>query len=306
MTAARTAFIVNRHAGSGLGEQRLDALNAAMTQLANGGPVEQLEGHEIAGAVRRALAAGCRVIVAGGGDGTVGCVAGQLVGRDAALGVLPLGTLNHFARDIGIPLEPEAALAAIARGATKAIDVGEVNGRFFLNNSSLGLYPEIVHNRELQQARLGRGKWPAFAWATLAALRRYPFLDAHLTTDARDQRYRTPFIFVGNNAYQLDGLRIGARNALDGGVLSVCVAQRTGRWGLVRLAFRALFGHLREARDFRAMLAKDAVVETRHRRLRVATDGEVCMLETPLHYRIHARALRVIVAPQAPPQEDRR
>jgi diacylglycerol kinase family enzyme len=223
-----------------------------------------------------------------------------------ALGVLPLGTLNHFARDLGIPLDPEAALDTIAGGRTHAVDVADVNGRFFLNNSSLGLYPEIVHERELQQARLGRGKWPAFVWATLAALRRYPFLDARLSADEREQRYRTPFIFVGNNAYRMDGLRIGARNALDQGVLSVCVAQRTGRWGLVRLAFRALFGHLREARDFRAMLVKNAVVETHHQRLRVATDGEVCMLDTPLHYRIHERALQVIVPRPAPPQEDRR
>ncbi|HMC16986.1 MAG TPA: diacylglycerol kinase family protein, partial [Albitalea sp.] len=288
MTAARTAFIVNRHAGAGLGAERLAGLHETMARLANGGPIEALDGGaQIDAAVRRALAADCGVVVAGGGDGTLGCVAGPLVGRGVALGVLPLGTLNHFARDLGIPLEPEAALATIADGNIHAVDVADVNGRFFLNNSSLGLYPEIVHERELQQARLGRGKWPAFAWATLAALRRYPFLDARLSADEREQRYRTPFIFVGNNAYRMDGLRIGARNALDQGVLSVCVAQRTGRWGLVRLAFRALFGHLREAKDFRAMLAKNALVETRHPRLRVANDGEVCLLDTPLHYRIH-------------------
>jgi diacylglycerol kinase family enzyme len=179
-------------------------------------------------------------------------------------------------------------------GATHTIDIGEVNGRYFINNSSLGLYPSIVHERELQQTRLGRGKWPAFVWATMSALRRYPFLDTHLVADERENSFRTPFVFVGNNEYLMDGLRIGARSALDRGVLCVCVAQRTGRWGLVRLAFRALFGHLREARDFRAMLARDLVVETRHRRIRVSTDGEVCMLDTPLHYRIHPRALQVI------------
>jgi diacylglycerol kinase family enzyme len=304
MTERRTAFILNRRAGSAWPAQRMAGLHDTMAQLAGGGPIVQVDGGDkIAGAVQRALAGGCRVVVAGGGDGTLSCVASRLVGRGVALGVLPLGTLNHFARDLGIPLEPEAALATIADGEPKTVDVGEVNGRYFLNNSSLGLYPEIVHNRELQQARLGRGKWPAFFWATLAALRRYPFLDARLMLDERDQRCRTPFIFVGNNPYRLDGLRIGVRSTLDRGVLSVCVAQRTGRWGLVRLALRALFGHLREAKDFRAMLARDAIVETRHRRLRVATDGEVCLLETPLHYRIHPGALQVIVPHPAPPQE---
>jgi diacylglycerol kinase family enzyme len=296
MTAARIAFIVNRRAGSGLPPGQFDTLRQTMAQMAGGRALDLVDsGDDIAAALARALSDGCETVVAGGGDGTLNAVASGLVGRGVTLGVLPLGTLNHFAKDMNIPLDPEAALRTVADGQPLSIDVGEVNGRFFLNNSSLGLYPTIVHERELRQMRLGSAKWPAFAWATVAALRRYPFLDARLTADRDEQVLRTPFIFIGNNEYLMDGLRIGAREALDRGVLSVCVAQRTGRWGLVRLAFRALFGHIREARDFRAMLARDIVIETHHRRVRVSTDGELCMLDTPLHYCIHAAALRVIV-----------
>ncbi len=295
MSARRIAFIVNAQAGN-VSDEPVSRWRETMEAMANGGEISLIEdGAQIDAAVRRAKAAQCNVVVAGGGDGTLSSVAAGLVNSGIALGVLPLGTLNHFAKDLGIPLDPRAALDTVANGEARPIDVGEVNGRYFINNSSLGLYPSIVHRRELQQTRLGRGKWPAFVWATMSALRRYPFLDTHLIVDERENAFRTPFVFVGNNEYLMDGLRIGARSSLDRGVLCVCVAQRTGRWGLVRLAFRALFGHLREARDFRAMLARNVVVETRHQRLRVSTDGEVCMLDTPLHYRIHPRALQVIV-----------
>ncbi len=289
------AFIVNARAGKGLAGDGCALQRETLAAQADGGEVSLIEdGAQIAAAVRRAKAADCKVVVACGGDGTLNSVASKLVDSGITLGVLPLGTLNHFAKDLGIPLERDAALANLRNGTAAAVDVGEVNGHFFLNNSGLGLYPSIVRDRELQQSRLGRAKWPAFFRATLAVLRRYPFLDVRLSLNGREQVYRTPFVFIGNNEYVMDGLRIGARAALDRGVLSVYVAQRTGRWGLLRLAFRALFGHLREARDFRAMLAPEVHIETRHRRIRVSTDGEVCMLDTPLHYRIHPGALRVI------------
>src|SRR5205823_8463154 len=116
-------------------------------------------------------------------------------------GVLPLGTLNHFAKDLGIPLELPDAVRNLVSGQPMAVDVGEVNGRIFLNNSGLGLYPDIVHDREKQQRRLGRGKWPAAVWAALAALRRFPFLSMRVTADGQRLARRTPFVFIGNNAY---------------------------------------------------------------------------------------------------------
>jgi diacylglycerol kinase family enzyme len=233
--------------------------------------------------------------VAGGGDGTINAVASEIVGTDRLLGVLPLGTLNHFAKDLKIPLDLEGAASNILDGQAAQVDVGEVNGRIFLNNSSLGLYPSIVRHREKQQERLGRGKWPAFIWATLTVLRRYPFLSVRLSTDKEEMLRRTPFIFVGNNEYEMESFNVGARSCLDAGQLSLYTAQRTGRLGLLRFAIRALFGGLRDENDFDAVCTKEVFVETRRSRLRVATDGEVTVMNTPLHYRVRPGALRVLV-----------
>ena len=254
-------------------------------------------GSEIVDTARSAVARGAQCVVAGGGDGTVSAVASQLARTPVALGVLPLGTLNHFAKDNGVPADLDAAIAAIAHGHRAQIDVGEVNGRLFINNSSLGLYPDIVLDREQQRRRLGRGKWTALAAASLHAARRYPVLKLALDVDGKPLDRRSAFVFIGNNEYTMAGFEIGARERLDRGVLSLYVTQRTGRFGLLRLAMRALFHRLEQARDFDSLLATRVVVETPQRFLRVATDGEVVVMRTPLEYRIHPRALQVVVPP---------
>lgn len=258
------------------------------------------DGAAVAELARQAARDDSRIIVAGGGDGTVNAVASSVIGTEKELGVLPLGTLNHFARDLGIPLDFEDAAKNLISGRPVKIDVGEVNGRIFLNNSSLGLYPTIVREREKQQ-RLGSGKWPAFIWAAVSAFRRYPFLDVRLDAGGQQLARRTPFVFIGNNEYTMERLDIGMRECLDQGQLSLYMTNRTGRWGLVRLALRALLGHLREDKDFLALCTKEIRITTRHARVRVALDGEVDILETPLHYRVRPGALRVI-APRSESQ----
>ena len=234
------------------------------------------------------------IIVAGGGDGTLNSVASAVVGTEKVLGVLPLGTLNHFAKDMRIPLELPEAIKTIAHGRTVEVDVGEFNSRIFLNNSSLGLYPSIVREREKQQ-RLGYRKWPAFVWAAWSVLKRYPFLDLRLQADGKAVATRTPFLFVGNNQYEMETLDIGGRSALDEGALSLYLTHRTGRLGLIRLAWRALFGGLNQEKDFLALTTEELSIETRKKRLRVALDGEVAVVEPPLHYRIRKKALKVRV-----------
>ncbi|MGZ3183526.1 MAG: diacylglycerol/lipid kinase family protein [Telluria sp.] len=252
-------------------------------------------GAQLAAAARRACAEGVDAIVAGGGDGTINAVASHVAGAGIPFGVLPLGTLNHFAKDAGIPLDLGAAVDTIATGQVRRVDVGEVNGRLFLNNSSLGLYPDIVRDRELQQRRLGRGKWPAALWATLAALRRFPFLTIRIVADGADTHCRTAFVFIGNNEYVMEGLSIGARERIDGGKLSMVVALHPTRLGLLRFALRAVLGTLAQARDFEIRLVENIIIETGRRHVRVATDGEVAMLDTPLHYRVRPGALALIV-----------
>ncbi|MBB3224075.1 diacylglycerol/lipid kinase family protein [Pseudoduganella umbonata] len=292
----QAAVIVNAAAGQGHDGGQATALRDKFAAVGVDADVTLAgNGEEMIGVAREALEDGIGLVVAGGGDGTMNAVASVLAGSPARFGVLPLGTLNHFAKDLGIPLALDDAIATVAHGRPVAVDVGEVNGRIFLNNSSLGLYPDIVRDREKQQRRLGRGKWLAFCWASLAALHRYPFLSLRLHVHGEEHARRTPFVFIGNNAYTMQGLSIGERTRLDGGHLSLYVAQRPTRFGLARLACHALVGRLAEARDFDVLLADELTIDTRRRMVRVATDGEVTLMVPPLDYRSRPGALTVMV-----------
>ena len=251
-------------------------------------------GAEIVEMAKRAVKSGSQTIVAGGGDGTVSAVAAELVGTEKILGVLPFGTLNHFAKDLNIPLDLEEAARAIIAGHVTKVDVGEINGHIFINNSSLGLYPDIVRRRE-QRQRLGYGKWNSLFRSAFKVLRRYPFLHIRLNADGKEIVTRTPFVFIGNNSYEMESFNIGGRTCLDAGHLSLYMTPRTSRFGLLQMALRALFGNLQQAKDFISLCTDEVWIETRRKQLRVAMDGEVEMLETPLHYRVRPAALRVIV-----------
>jgi diacylglycerol kinase family enzyme len=293
---SRISVIINGGAGSGHDDAAAAGLRAKFAAAGLDADITLAKsGDDMIEAARAALAKGAPMVVAGGGDGTINAVASVLAGSGVPFGVLPLGTLNHFAKDLGIPLALDAAVRNLASGRPRQVDVGEVNDRIFLNNSSLGLYPDIVHEREKQQRRLGRGKWPAALWATVTALRRYPILSVKLLVAGERLSRHTPFVFIGNNEYRMDGLAIGARARLDAGTLSLYVAQRPGRLGLLRFALRALFGKLAQERDFDVLLASEMEIATHHRHLRVATDGEVNVMKTPLRYRVRPGALTVIV-----------
>lgn len=300
----RTAVIINASSGSGYATEWATSLSDKFHSHGTSAHLTLARsGDEILEAARSAVRDGFEVIVAGGGDGTINAVASALIGTDIALGVLPLGTLNHFAKDLRIPLDLDEAVGNIAVRNSIKVDAGEVNGRIFLNNSSLGLYPDIVRDREKQQRRLGRGKWPAFFWAALTTLRRYPFLNVTICLNNEEHKRRSPFIFIGNNEYLMEGFDIGVRERLDSGRLCLYVTHRTGRLGLLMLALRALFGRLQEAKDFDCVAAKEFLIETQRKRARVATDGEVIVMETPLRYRIRPGALKVIVPEDANTKE---
>lgn len=288
--------IVNAASGLGNGPRQIEGLQAQFREAGlNARIMVARSGGELRAVVKAAARENPRMIVAGGGDGTLGTVAGLLKGRGIALGVLPLGTLNHFAKDLRIPLDIKEAIGTLAAGHVIEVDVGEVNGKIFLNNSSLGIYPDVVRERKRQQTRLGRGKRWALFWATLTAMRRNAFLNVRLCLDGIDRDYRAPFVFIGNNRYVMEGFNIGVRGGLRDGLLSVYVTQRRTRLALFGLGIRALFARLRQAKDFEALTAQTLAIESRRPFLNVATDGEVALMETPLRYRVHPLALRVVV-----------
>jgi diacylglycerol kinase family enzyme len=251
---------------------------------------------------QKALEQGVESMVVGGGDGTLSQIAGLLVKAEIPLGVLPLGTFNHFARDLGIPLPLEEALGVALTGRVERCDVGEVNGRVFLNNSSLGLYPLIVRLRAQHPVR-GPAKWAVAAWATLREIRHGREIAVLVNSDAGVVVRRTPIVFIGNNEYRAEGLDLGTRASLHDGILSIYIVKSGGKRHLLRLAWRMLTRRV-EDQELEVLLVEEATLETGATRLQLAIDGDVEQLTTPLRYRIRPAALRVRVPPASVPSDD--
>ena len=235
------------------------------------------------------------VIVAAGGDGTVCAVAQVLAGGTVPLGILPLGTLNHFARDLGLPLDIREAVAVIAAGRIATVDAAEVNGRIFVNNSSIGLYPNMVRDRDRQLRQSRRTKWLAMALALLRVLRRPMARRLIIECGGRVERQRTPFAFIGNNVYDTTLPTLGRRATLSAGELCLFIAKPRSHLAAVGLMLRLALGRADQARDFESSIAKALEIGSRHRRLTIALDGEILRLRTPLRYRSRPGVLRVLV-----------
>jgi len=298
MAVPRSHISLVLNSRSGLKSAKSDVGSWLRDSLARNGVDARIlvaeQGGQVQELARHAIQDHSDMVIAAGGDGTVSAVAAQLVGTDIPMGVLPLGTLNHFARQLGIPTDRDAAIRTLLAGEVGRVDVGEVNGRVFVNNSSLGIYPWLVAEREEGQQK-GQSKWTASAQAALSVLRRYPFLDVTLTADGREMRYRTPLVFIGNNRYSMEAFRIGARESLTGGELCLFVATRGRRQDLLKLALGMLLGRASKACELQTVVARDLRIQTRRKRVRVALDGEVTWMENPLHYRTRPGALQVIV-----------
>lgn len=263
--------------------------------------VRAVAGRQIADTIRRTLEKdpGWDAVAVGGGDGSVNAAASALAGTKVPLGVLPLGTFNHFAKDLGIPMDLEAAADIIAHGRMASVDLGEVNGKVFVNNSSLGLYPHLVVARERAQ-RHGIAKWAAAGVASLAMLWRLPRHRVRVHAEGWHETRRTPCLFIGNNPYDLDVFGSAKRSRLDSGMLYLCLVARPSRLALFKLALRALLGRLEAEQDLIQTQLPEATIVTRRRTIHVALDGESVLLESPLRYRIRPRALRVIVPDALP------
>lgn len=292
------------NASAGSKDAKVAAVRAAFEAAKVDAEIQLCEGRDLARVAREAAATGgFDAIVAAGGDGTVSSVAGALTGGETPLAVLPLGTLNHFARDIGMPLELDKAALAIAAQHIERIDIGEVNGHFFINNSSIGLYPEMVVSRDRERKRTGAGKWWAMLKAAWRVLSRFPLMRVRVITQEQSLVISpTPFIFVGNNDYAVDPINLGQRAHLDRGLLSLYMLRTTGRLKMVWLMIRALIQHRDAVDDFESRSVTELRVDLTSRRLKVALDGEVASLVSPLHFQIWPQALRVVRVPSLIPE----
>lgn len=305
-------FHVVINAGSGR-QDKSEALGA-MTRVfeAAGQPmrVHRVDRPKRLPAVAREAVAQARTdagtVVAAGGDGTINAVAQAVLGSGLPFGVIPLGTFNYFARHHGIPTDPTEAARVLLDGSPCPVQVGWVNDRVFLVNASLGLYAQLLEDREAYKRQFGRSRWVA-RWAGLVALmREHRQLHIWLDHAGRTQRVRTPTLFVGNNPLQLHELGLQQARAVDSeGVLAGLMLKPVDTLQMLWLALKGTFGQLGDADHvqafaFRQITVRPAVPYGR-RSIKVATDGEVSRMRLPLTFRVSDTPLLLIrPAPPAP------
>jgi diacylglycerol kinase family enzyme len=280
--------------GAGTADAGGDAVHSAFAAAGVEARVRVVTGEELVAAARQAAQRGVDAVVAGGGDGTVSAVAGALAGGATPLGVLPLGTLNHFAKDVGLPLDLPEAARVIAAGRVVAMDVARVNDRVFINNSSVGVYARALVDRDARRERVGLSKWPAMFLAMWKIFRLSPMVRVTIATPEGAVVRKTPLVFIGNNCYSLDLFRVGSRECLSDGILSLYVANTSSRWGMLKLGVRAALGRLAQARDFEMTSVEAVEINSRRSTMHVAIDGEVMRMTTPLRYSISPGALNVL------------
>ena len=235
------------------------------------------------------------VITASGGDGTINGVASIIRNSDSALGVIPSGTFNHFAKDAGIPLDFEESVLNLVNGQVSNLDYGSVNDKIFLNNSSIGQYPIAVLIREKTRKRSNLNKKFAMVISTIKTSLKNPLVSISVDSDQDEGEIKTPLVFIGNNFYDISPLNIGKRSEMTNGKLYGYGSKCTNILSSLHLAFLAFFNQLKLSSKFAHVSFTDATINSTRKKLPVAIDGEIVKLNTPLHYKMHHKALKVIL-----------
>ncbi len=283
---------------SGAAQRNPQAVDQAMAVFGPRAELRAFSG-DPADEAARALRDGFRIIVAAGGDGTVAGVAHALAGSGRDMAVLPLGTFNYFARGLGLPEDPEAAARAILAGESHAIAVGTLNGRVFLNNVAIGLYPAILEEREATYARFGRYRILAHLASLRTILRFQRPYRMDLVQDGARQRIRTPMVFVARSAYQLDQFGLDGAQAISDDRFALFLAPQQTRLGFLRLAWRLVRRRVDHGRDvFVSTPRRIALSISGRRRVAVALDGEKLKMRLPLRIQVAGDLLHVIVPPE--------
>jgi diacylglycerol kinase family enzyme len=290
VSAAPLPVVINRSGGTAarIGDKLEAQVRQAFDEAGSAVELHLVDGAQIAETIAGLAAP---VVAVGGGDGTQGSAAAQLAASGQTLAVLPLGTRNHLARQLDIPLDLPAAAKVAVQSHTQEIDLARCNERVFVNNASIGLYTRFVRARERVSAPKWLGTIPA-TWFVLRRLRARPLC---LLIDGKRQTLKTPLLFIGNNRYSLDRGRVGERESLTDGLLSVFAVERKRPLALVAFAARTLVGRADPERDFAALDdAREVVVEGTGQ-IEVAFDGEVELIALPLKFAIQPGALSVKV-----------
>lgn len=303
--AARVAAILNVASGKGDGSDIAGLLETRLAPVA--GRLDILRVSKGQDLIRLATEAAKShdLVIAAGGDGTQAAVAQALadLGGDTVMGVIPGGTFNYFARDLHVGDTPAKAVETLLHARVQPVSVGDMNGKVFLNNVSLGAYPEILEKREAAYKRFGRSRFLAY-WATLRALMdlRHPLhLTAHVGDETR--HFDTALAFVAQSETQLENFGLEGADEVRRDKLPLFIAKAKGPMALVRAALRLALGRTSRGEDFEMIVSDDFVIETDTRTRHVAHDGERSRLPAPLTLTIRKDALRVLVPLEDPPAE---
>lgn len=239
-------------------------------------------GVDVRTVVRESLEAGTRTFVVAGGDGTVHHVAQALVNTEGILGVVPVGSVNHLARDLEIPVgDWRAALEIAVRGAVRQIDVGRVNGLYFINSVMLGIYPTLSAYRE--RYRSVHSRWAAYLKAARLALHHFPHVTLVVELDGRVETFRTQMFVVAVNSYDLEQVgMVAPKTTFNDGRVSIYTLSFMSRLQFVRAAAKYFRGRIGDVPGFRRTRTTQLRVDTGRRRLRISLDGELMDVETPL------------------------
>lgn len=294
----KAALIINKKAGTFLEEKdNISEKQIESLFKENGIDVHiyKIDGGLISQKTKSILKSDFDIIIAAGGDGTISTVASRLINADIPLGIIPLGTLNHFAKDLNIPLNLEDAIKVIGENNIIKVDMGSVNDRFFINNSSVGIYPKVVRKRDKHFQRLGGRKWIAMIYAFINTFKKLPLLDVKINSKAEKIYCTTPFVFIGNNKYEMNLFKLGSRDKLNEGRLSLYYPTCSGKYDMIKFAFLALINRLDQEKNFKVTYTDQITLEANKKILEVAADGEVFTMNTPLYYKIIPKSLKVLV-----------
>lgn len=296
LASAKVCVVMNRGSGKKKHVELREMLNARLAPACGSFALrESRKGSDLPALARKVATEGFDLVIAAGGDGTQSAVAGALVDSDVVMGVLPGGTFNYFARDLGVGETVEEALETILDARVEAVDLGDVNGLIFLNNVSLGAYPQILKTREGIYKRWGRSRLAAY-WSVMVALRRLRRpMQLVARVDGQESRYTSALVFVARSAYQLDSFGLEGAEEIRRGEFAVLIAKAKRPLPLMRSALRMAMGKSAKDDDFDLILTDALTIETPKRRQLVAHDGEKATLESPFKLKVRHDGLRVLL-----------
>lgn len=294
--------ILNARSGSNRPEKTREILEKVFGESGRSFHISVATGEQLCTVAEKKAGGDCEVLVAGGGDGTICCVAEAAMKAGKTLGILPLGTFDYFAKNLGIPLELEAAARTILDGKLVHAAVLDLDGRLVLNNTSIGIHPAVLLKRRTLYRRWGRNQLNAYLSVLLTAFQPAPRLRVRLATKEEETVRETPLVMICSNAFQMEAFALAGKECLETGKFALYVARMAGRATTLRLGLRTLLRRLRPGIDYEVICVSDVTIETmrRRRHLRAAVDGELERLESPLRFRIQPQALSVL-APREPP-----